>query len=167
MVIHNNKLITKIQKKFFISLILLLSLIVLTLAADTILSEFGYIESFSFLYRFLFIVGYCAFFYISFRKDFSKKHHFIYFSDDDPQFLVFRFYPLFQFKRSYTTYKLPITSFYSSEIQRDDENVWLILYQKNEQQKIAKYPAINLNSFSEKQILSLSEVLNQYSQTKK
>jgi|SRR5690554_5336071 len=167
MVIHNKKLITKLQKKYFISLIVLVSLIVLTIAADTILSEFGYTESVGFLFRFSFIILCCALFYLFFREDFSRKHHFIYFTDDDPQFLVFRFYPLFKFKKSYTTYKLPITSFYSSEIQRDDQNVWLILYQRNEQGKIAKYPAINMNSFSEKQIQSLSEILSQYSQTKK
>ncbi|MFO7868571.1 MAG: hypothetical protein R6U95_04635 [Bacteroidales bacterium] len=159
MVIHNNDFAFKIKKKIFFSVVALFSLIILTIAIDTILGEFNSTYTVNYVYRFILIVGVTLMFFAFLRSDFKRDYNFIYFSDEDANFLVFRFYPLLNLKKKYTTYKIPVTSFHKHEIIREDEFIWLVLYQEAPQNKIAKYPPLNINGLNEVQILSLHEVL--------
>jgi len=163
MVFHNGQFTGKLQIRSFISISSLIIFILLMFFIGTIIREFGHNIDFPFMYRYLIIIlaiGIYAWYSHTILK---KNYYYIYFTDDDKNHLVFRFYHIKTFGKKYTTYKIPITAFYSFEISENFGQKQLVLYQKMQNNKIAKYAPINISALSRDQIITLTEALQQYS----
>jgi len=95
----------------------------------------------------------------------KKKYSFVYFTDEDRKNLVFRSYHIRIFGKKHTTYKIPIPSFHKFEILETNKHKELVLFQRVQNNKAAKYPGISLSALSPEEIATLSEALQNYSQT--
>lgn len=166
MVFQNSFYISKLKTKNFLGVIIIVSLILILMLIEGILREFGLSVVIPYSVR-IPIALCCIAAYIFYVYMQQKKNiHFIYFTDEDNNHLVFRYYHVKIIGKKYTTYKIPVTSFYSYKILEDNPYKELALFQVMPNNQIAKYPPISLAALSEHEIKTLTDALKPYCKKK-
>ncbi len=142
-------------------LLIVCSATTLIAMGESVAGEFGYKGDVSLLFKLPAIAAiwivYGVFTYVRHKK----KYCFIFFTDEDKQNLVFRFYHIKIFGKKYSTYKIPIPDFYKYQIVKENNKHELYLYQRI-QNKFAKYPPISITALTKSEISTLMQELNTY-----
>ncbi|MDR1762098.1 MAG: hypothetical protein LBR55_06580 [Bacteroidales bacterium] len=161
MVLQNNTFAGKSKIQRIVGLIVLMLVFVIVLLWNGLAADFGWHEL-SVMQKTIILCAVSAVYALYSWQRFKKKYCFIYFTDDDKEHLVFRFYHIKLIGKKYTTYKIPMQLYAKYEIQYTKNLPELVLYQKANGGKIAKYPPISLTALSKEELNTLVEVLNTY-----
>ena len=161
MILQNNTFAGKSKIQRMIALIALMVVFVLVLLWNGLADEFGWKELGATQRTVLVFIAAGGYAFYNWQR-FRQKYCFIYFTDDDKEHLVFRFYHIKLFGKKYTTYKIPMQLYAKYEIQYTNKLPELVLYQKAQGGKIAKYPPISLTALSKEELKTLTETLDTY-----
>jgi len=148
MVIQNSTFTGKSKITRLVALIILLIIVSTISFFNTLLLEFNINYIVSWYYKLIVITIVCLIYGLYIWKRFQKNYYFLYFTDDDKQNLVFRFYHIKTFGKKYTTYKIPIHAFQKFEIIETEKSRELFLFQKVNDNKTAKYPPISIMGYN-------------------
>ena len=162
MILQNNTFAGKSKIQRMVALIALMVMFLLVLFWNSLAGELDWTQLGPTQKTILvFIAGAAYAFYNWYR--FRQKYCFIYFTDDDKEHLVFRFYHIKLIGKKFTTYKIPMQLYAKYEIQYTNKLPELVLYQKAQDGRLAKYPPISLTALSSKELTELTETLDSYS----
>jgi hypothetical protein len=162
MVFQNSFFTSKLKTKNFLGVVGITSLILITLLIEGILREFGVEVLIQWSYRYIFIAIAISVYVYFVYSQYKKRYNYLYFTDDDKNFLVFRFYQIKLFGKEYVTYKIPVTSFHSFQIREQDSIKQLFLYQITAEKKVAVYPSISLSGCNNHEIHTLQTALQPF-----
>jgi len=160
-VLQNNTFAGKSKIQRMIALITLMVVFVLVLLWNSLAVEFGWAELGTTPKTILVFIAGAAYAFYNWHR-FRQKYCFIYFTDDDKEHLVFRFYHIRLIGKKFTTYKIPMQLYAKYEIEYTNKLPELVLYQKAQGGKIAKYPPISLTALNKEELKTLTETLDTY-----
>lgn len=161
MILQNNTFAGKSKIQRIVGLIVLMLVFVVTLLWNSLARDLGWGILSSMHETVILFVASAAYAFYNWQR-FRKKYCFIYFTDDDKEHLVFRFYHIKLIGKKYTTYKIPMQLYAHYVIEYIDKLPVLVLYQKAQGGKLAKYPPISLTALNSKELTELTQTLDAY-----
>lgn len=161
MILQNNTFAGKSKIQRIIGLIALMLVFVITLLWNGLAIDFGWYQLLPSQKAVILLIASIAYALYNWLR-FKKKYCFVYFTDDDKEHLVFRFYHIKLIGKKYTTYKIPVQLYAKYEILHTKNLPELILYQKTQSGKLAKYPPISLSALNNAELKELTETLDTY-----
>ncbi|MDR0940621.1 MAG: hypothetical protein LBM68_00170 [Bacteroidales bacterium] len=161
MILQNNTFAGKSKIQRIIGLIALMLVFVITLLWNGLAAEFNWSQLSSSQKIVILLIASAIYALYNWLR-FKKKYCFIYFTDDDKEHLVFRFYHIKLIGKKYTTYKIPVQLYARYKIQYTNNLPELVLYQKTQSGKLAKYPPISLSALNKQEFKELTETLDTY-----
>ncbi len=163
MILQNNTFAGKSKIQRIAALIMLMVVFVITLLWNSLAVEFDWYQLSNSQKAFIVVIAGMAYTFYNWLR-FRKKYCFIYFTDDDKEHLVFRFYHIKLIGKKYTTYKIPMQLYAKYEILHTNKLPELVLFQ-TQGRKLAKYPPISLTALSKEELNILTETLDTYKKT--
>jgi FlaA1/EpsC-like NDP-sugar epimerase len=160
-ILQNNTFAGKSKIQRIIALIVLMLIFVVTLLWNSVAIDFGLYQLSPTQKLFILFAASAAYAVYNWLR-FRQKYTFIYFTDDDKEHLVFRFYHIKLIGKKFTTYKIPIQLYAKYEISHANTLPELVLYQRTEAGKLAKYPPISLTALKSAELKELTDALDMY-----
>lgn len=161
MILQNNNFAGKSKIQRITGLIILMIVVVTTLLWNDLARDFGWFELPTALKITILLAAAIAYTLYNWLR-YRKKYCFVYFTDEDKEHLVFRFYHIKLFGKKFTTYKIPMQLYSKYEVSHNKNIPELVLFQKTQSGKLAKYPPISLSAFNAEELNELTKALDSY-----